>query len=252
MEDFKDLLEFDDMQMYFCDDYKITDDIVLKSPTIGDIIEFGEKKYYSIVYSLTCIPSDMKSQLFDKGIDWNKIEDFNLFILLTRGMTAEDTKLTFDNLDLSSFEIAQNTKTGEAYLYKTKEDGTEIVIDSLVYEQIVGYLRKLHGIVPKKERAFDKYTKEILIDEDRHKIELNKKKPYKSQLMGLISAMSRFPGFPYKRGELKECGLYEFMDRVHGAQIFISTTALLGGMYSGMIDTSKINKNEFNWMRSLD
>ena len=35
-------------------------------------------------------------------------------------------------------------------------------------------------------------------------------------------------------------------------KIYISTTALLQGSYSGMIDTSKINKKEFNWMRSFD
>ena len=56
----------------------------------------------------------------------------------------------------------------------------------------------------------------------------------------------------YKKSELKECGLYEFMDAVQGAQIYVSTTSLLSGMYSGMIDTSKINKKEFNWMRNIN
>ena len=64
--------------------------------------------------------------------------------------------------------------------------------------------------------------------------------------------MMRYPGFKYKKNELKECGLYEFMDAVQGAQIYVSATSLLSGMYSGMIDTSKINKKEFNWMRSAN
>ena len=64
--------------------------------------------------------------------------------------------------------------------------------------------------------------------------------------------MMRYPGFKYKKNELKECGLYEFMDTVHGAQIYVSTTSLLANMYSGFVDTSKINKKEFNWMRGLD
>jgi hypothetical protein len=42
------------------------------------------------------------------------------------------------------------------------------------------------------------------------------------------------------------------MDTVMGAQIYVSSTALLQGSYSGMIDTSKINKKEFNWMRNLE
>ena len=62
--------------------------------------------------------------------------------------------------------------------------------------------------------------------------------------------MMRYPGFKYKKDELKQCGYYEFMDTVMGSQIYVSSTALLKGAYSGMIDTSKINKKEFNWMRS--
>ena len=46
--------------------------------------------------------------------------------------------------------------------------------------------------------------------------------------------------------------MYAFMDAVTRIQIIKSTTALLNGCYSGMIDTSKINKKEFNWMREIE
>ena len=42
------------------------------------------------------------------------------------------------------------------------------------------------------------------------------------------------------------------MDDVQRLQIINNADALLHGMYSGMIDTKKINKNEINWMRELD
>ena len=64
--------------------------------------------------------------------------------------------------------------------------------------------------------------------------------------------MMRYPGFKYKSKELKECSIYEFMDTVQGSQIYIQSNALLQGMYSGMIDTSKINKKEFDWMRGIN
>ena len=41
------------------------------------------------------------------------------------------------------------------------------------------------------------------------------------------------------------------MDAVQRSQIYVSTDALLHGMYSGMIDTKKINKKQFNWMRDV-
>ena len=64
--------------------------------------------------------------------------------------------------------------------------------------------------------------------------------------------MMRYPGFKYKTSELMDCTIYEFMDTVIGAQIYVSSTTLLQGSYSGMCDTSKINKKEFNWLRGIN
>ena len=42
------------------------------------------------------------------------------------------------------------------------------------------------------------------------------------------------------------------MDSVKRLQTYESVTALMSGMYSGMIDTKKLNlKEELNWMRDL-
>lgn len=130
---------------------------------------------------------------------------------------------------------------------------TNQVIDKLAYMKIVGYLRLMHNIKPKIKKSKTKTTKRILIDVDRQDKEkaLKDSNKNKSQLKPLISAMMRFPGFKYKSNELKECTLYEFMDTVQGANIYISSTALLQGSYSGFCDTSKINKEAFNWMRDV-
>lgn len=242
-----DILELDELQMYFGNDYIVNAKIKIHQPTVGEIVDYGEKEYYSMIHTLTCIPSDMKSQLWDAGIDYMDISDFNLFILLTRGLDVEQTRLLFGDLDFSKLNPFPNPQNNQLVLYN--EDG-EIVIDELAYMKIANYLRKLHSIKPKVENATTKTVKKILIQLDRDRIARQKKQPYKSQLRELISAMMRYPGFKYKKNELKECGLYEFMDAVQGAQIYVSSIALLQGSYSGMIDTSKINKKNFNWLRS--
>lgn len=243
------LLDIDELQMYFGEPFHINDKIAIYIPTIGDIVEFGEKKYYGMIHTLTCIPSDMKSQLFDMGIDYEQISDFELFMMLTRNLTPDVTKLVLGDLDLTKFALCTNSENNEVVLYNQE---TDTVIDRLIYMKIVEYLRKVHNIKPKVQKAANKTTKKILIKLDRDRLLKAQKEPYKSQLKPLISAMMRYPGFKYKKNELKQCGLYEFMDTVLGAQVYISSTALLQGSYSGMIDTSKINKKEFNWMRSLD
>ena len=244
-----EIFEYDELKMYFGEPFYINDKIVIYIPTIGDIIEFGEKEYYSMVYTLTCIPSDMKSQLEDWGINYMEISDFELFMILSRSLPQKSTKLILGDLDLSKFEPAINKENNEPVLYDEEND---IVIDKFIYIKMVDYIRKVHNIKPKVEKAVNETTRKILIQLDREKINKAKKEPYKSQLKSMISAMMRYPGFKYKKNELKECGLYEFMDTFYGAQVYVSSTAFLQGSYSGMVDTSKIDKKEFNWMRSLD
>jgi len=244
-----DLIELDELKAYFGEPFHLNSKITLYSPTVGDIIEFGEKRYYSVVHALTCIPSDMKSQLYDSGIDYEKISDFELFCMLSRSLTKDDTKLLLGDLDLSKFELCVNTQNGLKVLYDREHD---IKIDEIIYYKIVGYFRKLHNIKPKVEKAKNKTTKRILIQLDRERIEKQKKeKNITSTLKPLVSAMMRYPGFKYKSSELKECTLYEFMDTVAGANIYVSATSLLKGIYGGMVDSSKIDKKQLDWMRNI-
>ena len=243
-----DINEFDELKMYFKEDYIINDKITIHQPTIGEIVEFGEEKYFRAVNILCSIPSDMKSLLYDNGIDYMEIDDFDFFILISRNLTPETTRLLLGDLDLSRFIPCIDKTNNNIVLY---DEVTNTTIDKLIYLRMVGYLRKLHGIKPKIERAANKTTKRILIELDREKKKRSLNTPFKSYLKEYISAMMRYPGFKYKSTELKECGYYEFMDTVQGAQIYVQSIALLNGAYSGMIDTSKINKKELNWMRSV-
>ena len=60
------------------------------------------------------------------------------------------------------------------------------------------------------------------------------------------------PGFKYKKTELRNVGIFEFMDSVRRLQVYESTTSLMSGMYSGMLDTSKLKLDkELNWARDM-
>lgn len=90
-------------------------------------------------------------------------------------------------------------------------------------------------------------------DEEQEKIQKQKNKDKElehSFLLPMISALVNHPGFKYKTNELKEINIYQFMDSVKRLQIYENSTALLKGSYSGMVDTSKIDKKQFDWMRS--
>ena len=48
--------QYDELQMFFGDDYKVSDYITIHQPTVGEIMEFGERRYYSMLTQLCAIP----------------------------------------------------------------------------------------------------------------------------------------------------------------------------------------------------
>ena len=238
-------LDVDEIQLYFGDDYIINNQISITQPRMGDIVQCGEAAYFSMVHTLTAIPSDMKSQLWDIGVDWMEIKDFDLFCMLVQTLTPDKTGILFGDLDFSKFRPFKDKD--DNVVLADKESG--IIINEAVYLLMVNYLRKLHNITPKVERAKNKLTKQVLIDEDRRKITTNKNKPFKSYLMPLISAVKVRQG--YTRDYIRNMGLYEFFDDVARLQIIHNADHLLSSVYSGNIDMKKLKKEELNWMREI-
>ena len=239
-------LDIDDLQLYFGDDYVINDYIKIIQPSIGDIIEYGEASYFSTVHTLTAIPSDLKSQLWDMGLDWTEVDDFELFMMLVQTLTLDRTSLLFGDLDFSKLKPYPNTVNGDIVL-ADKETG--IIIDKMIYLRIMSYLRKLHNITPKVEKAANAMTKKVLIEEDRAKIRFNQDKPFKSYLLPLISSVKVKQG--YTKDYVRNMGLYEFFDDIARMQIINNADHLLSAAYAGTIDMKKINKQELNWMKEL-
>jgi hypothetical protein len=239
-------VEVDDLKLYIGDDFVINNNIKVLQPTIKKIAEFGEKDFFSMVHTITAIPSDMKSQLWDMGLDWMEVDDFELFMMLSQTLTPDRTGLLFGDLDFSKLRPFRNNQNGDIVL-ADKETG--IIIDKMIYLRIVAYLRKAFNITPKIEKAANKMTKKILIEEDRKKIEFNKDKPFKSFLLPLISSVKVKQG--YTKEYVLNMGYVEFMNDVARLQVIHNADHLLSACYAGTIDMKKINKAELNWMKEL-
>lgn len=267
--------KYDILRMYFKEDYKVCDGIIIRQPSIGEIIDYGESSFWSMVTTLCANPTMMRLDLWHNGIDWNTLTDFELFIMLSSSLTVERTKVLFGDLDFTKFktisvkdEEKEENENGGSDNSENKEENKEkfimiympnptIQIDEELYNNIVGYIRLMFNIFPKTEKAKGQATKEsiILEEETNLRISLRKKKESKHQsstLFPMVSAALNHPGFKYKRSELKDVGIVEFMDCIKRLQIFESTTALMTGMYMGMIDLKGMDlSKELNWARDL-
>ena len=51
-------LDVDDLKLYIGDKYVINDNVTIFQPKILDIAEFGERDFFSVVHTITAIPSD--------------------------------------------------------------------------------------------------------------------------------------------------------------------------------------------------
>ena len=100
--------EFDRLKMYFGEPYYIkcgNKEICILQPKIGDILTFGEKDFYSMLYTFVANPTSYRLQLWDMGLDWNKISDFELFCLLVNGVDTNASKIIFGDLDFKQFHL---------------------------------------------------------------------------------------------------------------------------------------------------
>lgn len=252
-------IEFDKLQMYFGEPYVInlenTEGIItIYQPTIGDIVKFGEKKFYSTLNIFITNTTSYRLMLWECGYDWNEISDFELFIMLYSSIDSCASKLMFGDLDWNNFKPYQkniNNKS-EVVLYSKVDD---IEINEEVYFHISQYLRNVFNSFPEEKITTDKIMKKWFINKDKRQLENEKEKEKMkissndSSMLSVISACINHPGFKYNLEQLKDIGICQFYDSVKRLQLYESTTALMKGMYSGFV--SGIKPDDCNFMKEL-
>lgn len=258
------VIEFDQLRLYFGEPYVIDlegipGSVTVYSPTIGDIIQIGEKRFYQNLNIFITNTTQYRVFLWDFGVDWNDFSDFQLFTLLYNQIDPEVARLMFGDLNFANFQPLVKHKDlddeqGEVILW-SEED--QIEINSDVHNHFSQYLRNVFGMFPEEKITHDDILKQWYITKDKRAIEnakklaeAGKKKPEQS-MKSIVSAMVNHPGFKYKLKELKEVGVAEFYDSVKRLQVYEQSTALLKGMFSGFVDGSKIKPEEYNFMRDI-
>ena len=271
------MYEIDELKIYRGSDIPITDKIIVTQPTIGQIVDFGEKRYFQSVHCLTGVGADFKWQLWDYyNIDYTTIDDFELFkkmichslaskkyihkeLTENRDKYAEQLKniseedlaemlinplsLILKDIDLADFQEYESDKTPETILYDVEHD---ITIDRFVYGRMVDAVRKIHGFKRNNQLPANEITKMFLIDEARDEARLASKKEYKSTLKPLISALA------VKTGQLGSDSIWNtkinmFFDSIKRINKIQDAELLLQGAYSGFASLKGIDKERLDW-----
>lgn len=242
---------FDKLAMYFDKDYFVKG-ICIKMPTIGDILKFGESRFYNTFSPFFTNSTSIRVQLWDMEprVDWTKVKDIQVFNMLHLNLLDEEVvHSVFPDITFSDFQLMGLKDDPEKLvLYSSSQ---QIILTEPEYMEIATYIRTVLNRFPKVEKAKGKTTKQWMIQEDRMKM-LNSSKENdeenSSYLLSLVSSCLNHPGFKYKLEDLENMGIYRFMDSVKRIQKYEHSTAVLKGMYSGFVDGSKINPEQYNFM----
>ncbi|RHS68127.1 hypothetical protein DW954_01960 [Clostridium sp. AM45-5] len=246
-------LGFDPLVLYYCEDFKVAENkITIHQPVIQDFITYGEDNIYSLISPFVSNRTSLRLQLWNNGLDWNKVSDQWLFCSLLNQLNPKYSNIMFGDIDFSTFRCVEIKPDGksEIVLYSQKHD---IIIDDKTRILMSKFIQHMFNqFPPEEEFTSSKQLKRDLINRDKQALIQQKnelKKSKGSKLLLYLSFCLNHPGFKYKKNELRDVGIFEFMDSVSRLNIYESTKALYSGMYSGMCDLSKVNKNEFNFMR---
>lgn len=266
-----DFYNNDELKIYRGEDFVISKHIHIHQVSLGEICDYGEQEYYSMVYQFCATPQNFKWQLWDAGIDYTEITPWELFYsLLYKLYPQNNTSIIFGDLDFTKFELKQRVDDGSVFLYqkiKAKNNTTnnvfskilntfnndyeDVIIDEFTYNMIVDYLRDVHNIVKDEKIPANESTKMILIEDAKDEYEANKNKENHSILKNLISSMVNSEGFKYDHSQVWDMKINAFMDSVKRISKIKNANLLLQSGYSGFGINLKGLEKEIDWLGEL-
>ena len=224
---------------------EVTPKLSVRIPTVGEILE-DEKSYYSLINSLTATPFQYMVQLDDMGIDFTTINDYQLFLLIFPSFAKTDMSILFGNIDFSDIEVGTNPQNDSTILY-SKNNG--IIIDELVYSEIVKAIRKINGLQRENRKPGNDEAKEFRINLERKKQKRNARKPYDPYLEKMVVALVNRPEFKYNYEQVEDLSIYQFNKSFEQIKTSINFDNTMIGVYAGTVDVNKLkDKSSLSWI----
>lgn len=222
----------------------ILPNLSIRIPTVGEILE-DEQHYYNLISSLTATPYQYMVQLDDMGIDFTKITDYQLFMMLFPLFVNEDISILFGDIDLSDIKRT-NEKNG---MFTLSSEKSNIIIDEFIYNQIVEIIRKINSLKKDNRKPGNDEAKEFRIKLERKKQKRNANKPYDPYLEKLVVALVNRPEFKYNYETVDNLTIYQFNQSFEQIKTSINFDNAMIGVYAGTIDISKLkDRSCLSWV----
>ena len=226
---------------------KINEKVSVVIPTVGQVLD-NEEEYYSILYSITATPMDLMLELDEAGIDFEKIDDYELFLRQLPAFANSDMSLFFENIDFSKFVIGKNEESKEFVLIDTEND---IIIDRGVFMQITDALRRIHHLKKNIRKPKNIEAKEYMLERAREKRKRAKRRRFRdSEIEPYIISLVNAPEFKYNYEEIRNLTIYQFNESLYQILHRVKYDKRMIGVMAGTIDTKNTPSEELTWVKT--
>lgn len=229
--------------MLYKREIRITEDITLRVPLVGEILEC-EDEYNEIITIFTSMPIDMMVQLDEIGVDFTKINEWELFLLLFSSLKSLNYKMILPELELSRFEFYQD-KDGNVLVMDTE---TGVRIDRAIYNMIGIYLRTINNTKKNLQKPGNEESRRYLIEREKKRLKREARRQKRSQIEDLIISMVNSPEYKYNYESTLNLTIYQFNTSVQQVISRVKYDDLMIGCYAGTVDIKKISQDELNWL----
>ena len=231
--------------LLYLDSYAINDRIKIRIPKVGEILD-NEDLYYDAICPIIATPYDMMVQLDDNGIDFTKINSFELFCLMIGKLKEIDTSLVFVDLNLKNFRTAVNEKNGNMILLDIND---KTIIDRAIHDQICTFIRKMLYMPKNDKTPGNEEARKYMIERARIKQARRKKKKVESQLERFIVALVNTSEFPYNYETVRNLSIYQFYASLKQISQKIRFDNTMIGCYAGTVKFDDLSSDERTWIQ---
>lgn len=226
---------------------EISKSVKLLVPTIGQILD-NEEAYYQAICMIVATPYDMMVQLDDAGVDFTKIDEYELFLFLFDGLKDMDTSLIFGDLDISKMRVCISEGTGEIVLRDEEQD---ITIDRVGHRKLCDSIRSILHMEKNNKTPGNEEAKRYLLDRERRRQKRAKKKERTSQLENYIIALVNTEQFPYNYETVRDITIYQFYASLNQIAHKIKYDNTMVGYYAGTIKFDDLSPADKTWILNV-
>lgn len=232
--------------------YKYNDNIVINVPTTNQVRgdnSDDENYFWSEVNLFTRTPSEMISELDSMGVDFEEMNDYDLFVFLflaQKDMYKDKEDLLFPTFNLWKLELVDNN--GE-FVFVNNEG--KIIFDEKIYNEVSEIICYMTGHEKTKKVKFgNKYAKKKYIEHDYKKKEKERKKAEKEKsnstmLDNIILRLVCNANFPYNFETIGDVTIFNLIYSLKQIDQDIQVTDLMQTRLVGN-DLTKLPKEQLS------